>query len=129
MAPGTWILLQGTTFQDELLADGRFPTPQELTGVSEDRPIVYRSSIHNVVANRCALKLAGIDRDTPEPAGARIERDRDGEPTGVLAEMFDRFPIPKPTTASSRLAGRGRLGATIWRTVSPRSRRSGIRHR
>ncbi len=96
-APGTWILLQGTTFQDELLTDGRFPTPQELTGVSADRPIVYRSSIHNLVVNRCALKLAGIERDTPEPAGARIERDSGGEPTGVLAEMFDRFPIPKPT--------------------------------
>jgi predicted amidohydrolase YtcJ len=50
-----------------------------------------------VVANRCALQLAGIDRHTPEPAGARIERDADGEPTGVLAEMFDRFPIPQPT--------------------------------
>jgi predicted amidohydrolase YtcJ len=97
VAPGTWILLQGTTFQDELLAERRFPTPQELTEVSADRPIVYRSSIHNLVVNRCALTLAGIDRDTPEPAGARIERDSGGEPTGVLAEMFDRFPIPEPT--------------------------------
>jgi predicted amidohydrolase YtcJ len=103
VAPGTWILLQGTTFQDELLADGRFPTPRELTDISADRPIVYRSSIHNVVANHCALRLAGIDRDTPEPPGARIERDSSGEPTGVLAEMFDRFPIPKPT--DTELAG------------------------
>lgn len=97
VAPGTWILLQGTTFQDELLTDGRFPTPRELTDISSDRPIVYRSSIHNLVVNRCALKLAGIDRDTVEPPGARIERDSSGEPTGVLAEMFDRFPIPNPT--------------------------------
>jgi predicted amidohydrolase YtcJ len=97
VAPGTWILLQGTTFQDELLAERRFPAPHELSEVSQDHPIVYRSSIHNVVANRCALQLAGIDRHTPEPAGARIERDADGEPTGVLAEMFDRFPIPQPT--------------------------------
>jgi predicted amidohydrolase YtcJ len=97
VAPGTWILLQGTTFQDELLAEHRFPTPEELTEVSADRPIVYRSSIHNLVVNGCALRLAGIDRDTPEPAGARIERDGSGEPTGVLAEMFDRFPIPEPT--------------------------------
>jgi predicted amidohydrolase YtcJ len=97
VAPGTWILLQGTTFQDELLAERRFPTPQELTDVSQDRPIVYRSSIHNLVVNRCALELAGIDVDTPEPPGSRIERGPDGEPTGVLAEMFDRFPIPEPT--------------------------------
>jgi predicted amidohydrolase YtcJ len=97
VAAGTWILLQGTTFQDELLAERRFPTPEELGAISADRPIVYRSSIHHLVVNRCALRLAGIDRDTPEPAGARIERDPTGEPTGVLAEMFDRLPIPPAT--------------------------------
>jgi predicted amidohydrolase YtcJ len=98
-APGTWVLLQGTTFQGELLAERRFPTPAELSAISEDRPIVYRSSIHHLVVNRCALALAGIDRDTVEPPSARIERDSEGEPTGVLAEMFDRFPIPEPTEA------------------------------
>jgi predicted amidohydrolase YtcJ len=97
VAPGTWILLQGTTFQDELLEERRFPTPQELTAVSVDRPIVYRSSIHHLVVNHRALELAGIDRHTLEPPSARIERDSEGEPTGVLAEMFDHFPIPEPT--------------------------------
>jgi predicted amidohydrolase YtcJ len=95
---GTWILLQGTTFQDELLAERRFPTPEELSAVSPDRPIVYRSSIHHLVLNRCALRTAGIDRATPDPGGgARIERDGTGEPTGVLAEMFDSLPIAPAT--------------------------------
>jgi predicted amidohydrolase YtcJ len=99
-APGTWILLQGTTFQDELIADGRFPTPAELTAVSAEHPIVYRSSLHHVVANRRALADAGIDVATAEPPGAHIERDpATGEPTGVLAEMFDRLPIPPATEA------------------------------
>lgn len=110
VAPGTWVLLQGTTFQDELLAERRFPTPSELTEASADRPIVYRSSIHHLVVNRCALELAGINRDTVEPPSARIERDSDGEPTGVLAEMFDRFPIPQPT--ESELADS--IAAVAW---------------
>ncbi|HEY3960208.1 MAG TPA: amidohydrolase [Solirubrobacteraceae bacterium] len=98
--PGTWILLQGTTFQDELIADGRFPTPAELTAISAEHPIVYRSSLHHVVANRRALADAGIDAATVEPPGAHIERDpASGEPTGVLAEMFDRLPIPPATEA------------------------------
>lgn len=96
---GSWILLQGTTFQDELLAERRFPTPEELSSISADHPIVYRSSIHHLVLNGCALALAGIDRDTPEPPSGRIERDAAGEPTGVLAEMFDHLPIP-PSTES-----------------------------
>jgi predicted amidohydrolase YtcJ len=106
---GTWILLQGTTFQDELLAERRFPTPEELSAVSPDRPIVYRSSIHHLVLNRCALRMAGIDRDTPDPGGsARIERDPAGEPTGVLAEMFDRLPIA-PATAEELAASISRV--------------------
>ena len=94
---GSWVLLQGTTFQDELLAERRFPTPEQLSAVSADHPIVYRSSIHHLVLNRRALALAGIDRDTPEPPSGHIERDAGGEPTGVLAEMFDRLPIPPST--------------------------------
>jgi predicted amidohydrolase YtcJ len=94
---GSWVLLQGTTFQDELLAERCFPTPEQLSAVSADHPIVYRSSIHHLVLNRRALALAGIDRDTPEPPSGHIQRDAGGEPTGVLAEMFDRLPIPPST--------------------------------
>ncbi len=97
LASGSWILLQGTTFQDELLDNRRFPTPEELSSISEEHPIVYRSSIHHLVVNRCALRAAGIGRDSEALASGRIERDADGEPTGVLAEMFDRLPIPPPS--------------------------------
>ncbi len=97
VAAGDWILLQGTTFQDELLEERRFPSPKELSAVSDEHPIVYRSSLHHLVVNRCGLRAAGIDRDCEEPASGRIERDPDGEPTGVLAEMFDRLPIPAPS--------------------------------
>ena len=96
--PGTWILLQGTTFQDELLEDHRFPSPVQLSAVSPVHPIVYRSSLHHLVLNSRALHDAGLDADTPTPAGAHIERDPEtGSPTGVVAEMFDRLPIPAAT--------------------------------
>lgn len=101
---GTWLLAQGTGFQDELLEDRRFPTPDEFDGVSSDHPIVYRSTLHHAVANRKALELAGITRDTPDPPGGGLERHPDGTPTGVLFEMFDRFPIPKPTDEELRTA-------------------------
>jgi predicted amidohydrolase YtcJ len=108
--PGTWILLQGTTFQDELLADRRFPEPAELDTASESHPIVYRSSLHHLVLNRRALQDARIDADTPTPPGTHIERDPDtGEPTGVLAEMFDRLPIPP--------ASESQLASSIERTA------------
>jgi predicted amidohydrolase YtcJ len=41
---------------------------------------------HVVVANSIALARAGINASTPDPDGGRIERDNEGEPTGVLHE-------------------------------------------
>ena len=54
---------------------------------SHDHP-VYLTHIsgHMSMANTKALQLAGIDKDTPDPEGGIIDRDRSGEPTGVLKE-------------------------------------------
>jgi predicted amidohydrolase YtcJ len=41
---------------------------------------------HSVWVNSAALRLANITTQTPDPAGGRIERDGDGEPTGMLFE-------------------------------------------
>jgi predicted amidohydrolase YtcJ len=63
----------------------KIPTRWMLDKVVPDNPLVVRAS-QLVVANSAALKLAGITRDTPQPAAGdgRIEKDANGEPTGVL---------------------------------------------
>ena len=66
---------------------GRFPTAQELDAVVADRPAwMERIDGHAAWANSAALKLAGITRDTRDPPGGRIERDAEGNPTGVLVD-------------------------------------------
>ncbi len=42
---------------------------------------------HAMLANSRALKLAGIDASTPDPVGGTIERNAEGQPTGVLREL------------------------------------------
>lgn len=65
----------------------RFPTRADLDAVSTTRPIVLaRSDGHALVLNTAALRLAGITRDTPDPAGGRIERDASGAATGMLID-------------------------------------------
>lgn len=66
---------------------GRFPTAQELDAVVADRPAwMERIDGHAAWANSAALKLAGIDLNTKDPVGGRIERDAEGNPTGVLVD-------------------------------------------
>ncbi|HUQ17285.1 MAG TPA: amidohydrolase [Candidatus Saccharimonadales bacterium] len=82
---GTW--LQGDSLSPGRLAEGRLPDRHELDGVAGHRPVLLRGiGKHVVAANSAALAAAGIDRETADPPGGRIERDDAGEPTGVLHE-------------------------------------------
>jgi predicted amidohydrolase YtcJ len=48
--------------------------------------LLYRYCGHVAVANSEAMRLAGVDDDTPDPDGGLIDRDASGKPTGVLRE-------------------------------------------
>ena len=58
-----------------------------LDAVAPDNPVALIDiSVHAVWVNSRALQLAGVTAATPDPPGGIIERDADGEPTGVLRE-------------------------------------------
>ncbi|WP_194409485.1 amidohydrolase [Microbacterium cremeum] len=66
---------------------GGTPTAAVLDRVTGDRPAFFPNRDgHGAWVNSAALRLAGIDRDTPDPADGRIERDADGAPSGTLHE-------------------------------------------
>lgn len=97
-----WIA-SGSGWHVEAFAEKRYPTRQELDTVSRDRPIYLPRVGHAAAANSEALRRAGITRDTPDPAGGRIERDAAGEATGLLLEppAFNLVGslMPPPTRA------------------------------
>lgn len=67
--------------------EGRYPNRYDLDKISTTHPMVFtRICEHVVVANSLALKKANIDKSTENPIGGEIERDENGEPTGVLKE-------------------------------------------
>lgn len=81
---GRWIVAR--QFDPSLQEGPDILTRQMLDDVSEAHPLlVYNASMHFAYCNSRALAIAGIDRDTPDPDGARFGRDEDGAPNGVLA--------------------------------------------
>jgi predicted amidohydrolase YtcJ len=84
------------------------PTRQALDAVVPDRPAYFSAADgHSAWVNSKALALAGVTRDTADPANGRIERDVNGEATGALREsagdLVSRL-LPEPT-ALEHLAG------------------------
>ena len=89
--PGTgeWIVAQGTFGQ-------HLPSREQLDAAAPGRPVIVRESMHRLSASSEALARAGIDRRFVEPAGTRVRRTAAGEPTGIVEEGFDLFPLPWP---------------------------------
>jgi predicted amidohydrolase YtcJ len=81
-----WVM--GYGYDEALLAERRHPTRAELDEACEGRPaLALHYSAHEGVASSRALRLAGIEDGTPDPAGGIIVRDRRGRATGRLIEL------------------------------------------
>jgi predicted amidohydrolase YtcJ len=72
---------------DEQRFGGQLPRKEWIDAVSADTPIaIPRTDLHSLFLNSAALRLVGIDRNTPDIAGGVIVRDERCEPTGVLKD-------------------------------------------
>ncbi len=98
-AEATWIVGGGWSMD---VFPGGTPTKDVLDRLVPDRPVFLPNRDgHSAWVNTRALEIAGITRDTPDPADGRIERDGAGEPTGTLHEgamtlVGDRAPATTP---------------------------------
>jgi predicted amidohydrolase YtcJ len=82
---GEWLLGRG--WDEGKLKEQRYVTSADLDPVTGESPAWLMHTMgHYGTANTAALRLAGIDTDTPDPPGGVIERDAEGRPTGVLKE-------------------------------------------
>jgi predicted amidohydrolase YtcJ len=84
--PGEWIV--GRAWNEHLWKEQREPAARDLDDIARDHPVMLiRACGHTVWLNSLAMKLARIEKGTPNPPGARIERDpQTGDPTGLLRE-------------------------------------------
>ncbi len=78
-----WVRVVGgwSEFQ---FSEKRMPTLEEINAVSPDTPVFVLHLYDRAIINRAALRALGYNRETPDPPGSVIERDRIGNPTGLL---------------------------------------------
>ncbi|MFJ3926706.1 amidohydrolase [Streptomyces sp. NPDC090022] len=98
--PDTWLVVEDWN-PVGLLPTGTVPHHTMLDALPTRRPLVLVGGDgHNLWANRRALDIAGITAATPDPAGGKIVKGADGQPTGVLkddAQELVKRHIPAPT--------------------------------
>lgn len=103
-APGTkgqWITGRG--WNQENWPDKHYPNAAHLDALAIAKPIVLeRVDGHALWVNSQALKLAGINRNTPDPAGGQIVRDAEGEATGILIDNAMQLINNKRPLATER---------------------------
>ncbi len=98
---GRWVL-EGN-WDHENWSPAHLPTRELIDAATPKNPVfVQRLDGHMALANSLALKLAGITKTTPDPAGGLVVRDANGEPTGVLKDAAMNLVyrvIPDPSAA------------------------------
>jgi predicted amidohydrolase YtcJ len=89
--PGQWIIGRGWHQEkwDSIPKQNmyNYPFHYTLSDVSPDNPVLlYHASGHSVYANKKAMDLAGITKETSNPVGGEIVRNSDGDAIGVFEE-------------------------------------------
>ena len=103
---GEWIL--GSGWDETLWPVKVTPNRRDLDGVAAGHPVfLVRIDGHIAVANTRALQLGSIHPATRDPQGGHIDRDENGEVTGILRETAQAAilgVIPRPSHAQRRQA-------------------------
>ncbi len=111
--PGDWIIGRGWHQEkwDSIPKQNvyKYPFHYSLSEVSPDNPVIlYHASGHSLYANKKAMDLVGISKETSNPLGGEIVRNSDGEAIGVFEEramslFADKYEAYKASLDQSQL--------------------------
>ena len=86
--PGEWVTGRG--WIETFWKPPVFPTRWDLDKIAPNNPVsLTRADGHALVANSTAIKIAGVDKNTANPFGGEIMRDKTGEPNGMFLDKAE----------------------------------------
>jgi predicted amidohydrolase YtcJ len=109
--PGQWVRVVGG-FAELQFAERRLPTLAELNEAAPDTPVFILHLYDRALLNRAALRAVGYSADTPEPPGGMIERDKLGNPTGLLVANPNATILYKTLALGPKLPHEHQINST-----------------
>jgi len=109
--PNQWLRVIGgwSEFQ---FAEKRMPTLDELNAAAPDTPVFVLHLYASAMLNRAALRAVGYTRDTPDPPAGEIQRDKAGNPTGLLIARPSAFILYSTLAKGPKLPYEQQLNST-----------------
>jgi predicted amidohydrolase YtcJ len=122
--PGEWVVVLGGWSEEQFTDEARGFPLAELDQIAPNNPVVLQSVYNHSYLNTAGLKAAGIDGNTPDPQGGKIEKDAAGMPSGIVrgaggvAFVAAKIPLKEQEAwlANTRrlVAYLNALGITAW---------------
>lgn len=109
--PAQWLRIVGG-FTRHQFAEKRLPTLDELNRAAPDTPVFILHLYDRALLNRAALRAVGYDRNTPNPPGGEIQRDGNGDPTGLLLAKPNALILYSTLAAGPKLPPDQQLNST-----------------
>jgi len=121
LEPDGWMVVRNL-FIEAMQPPGARPTKADLDSLSTRRPIIVEStSHHSSWVNSRALEIAGVTAATADPTGGTIQRDAQGNPTGLLFDAASGLvssKIPPDTMALKLRKARAALAELAAKGVT-----------
>ncbi len=109
--PPQWVRVVGgwSEFQ---FAERRMPTVAEVNAAAPDTPVFILHLYDRAILNAAALRAVGYDKNTPDPPGGEIQRDKQGNPTGILIARPNAMILYNTLAKGPRLPPSYQLNST-----------------
>lgn len=109
--PPQWVRVIGgwSEFQ---FTEKRMPTLEEINAVAPDTPVFILHLYDRALLNAAALRAVGYTKSTPDPTGGRIERDSQGNPTGILIAEPNAMILYSTLAKGPKLALNDQMNST-----------------
>jgi hypothetical protein len=106
-----WVRVIGgwTEFQ---FAERRMPTLEEINAVAPDTPVFVLHLYDRALLNGAALRAVGYTKDTPDPQSGEIQRDKQGNPTGILIAKPNSYILYSSIFKGPKLSREDQLNST-----------------